>query len=326
MPSKTKFPYAYSLQESRSGESAADRSEGAVDLLQLRYFQAVARHEHVSRAAEELRVAQPALSRSIARLEAELGVALFDRRGRRVTLNRFGAAFLARVGNALSELDQARSELHDAAGLAHGSVAVAAETLRTITDLTAGFLASYPDVSFRLFQSSAPAMSARILAGEADLCFASQPMRAGALESAELFREEVLLCVAPGHRLAGRGRAAIGDLAGEPFVTTRPGYWQRALADRLFTDSGYEPPAIACEGDDPYAIRGLISAGVGIGLLPSMGRQVPDPPVAWLHLDAPGCERTLSVVWRRDAYLSAAARGFRDFAVGHFRRAGPAPP
>jgi DNA-binding transcriptional LysR family regulator len=297
-----------------------------VDLLQLRYFQAVARHEHVSRAAEELRVAQPALSRSIGRLEGELGVALFDRRGRRVTLNRFGAAFLARVAAALRELDQARSELHDAAGLAHGSVAVAAETLRTITDLTAGFLAEHPDVSFRLSQSSAPVMSAQLQAGEVDLCFASQPMRAGALESAELFSEEVLLCVPPGHRLAGRGRVTIGDLAGEPFVTTRPGYWQRALADRLFAQSGHEPPAVACEGDEPYAIRGLISAGVGIGLLPRMGRQVLDPPVGWLHLDAPGCRRTLSVVWRRDAYLSAAARGFRDVAVSHFRRSGPAPP
>ncbi len=297
-----------------------------MDLLQLRYFQAVARHEHVSRAAEELRVAQPALSRSIARLEAELGVPLFDRHGRRVTLNRFGAAFGARVAVALSELDQARSELHDAAGLAHGSVAVAAETLRTVTGLTAAFLAGHPDVSFRLCQSSAPAMAAQLQAGEVDLCFASQPMHGGALESAELFREEVLLCVPPAHRLARRGRVTIADLAGEQFVTTRPGYWQRALADRLFASAGRQAPAVACEGDEPYAIRGLISAGVGIGLLPLMGRQVPDPPVAWLHLDTPGCRRTLSVVWRRDAYLSAAARGFRDFAVSHFRRSGPAPP
>ena len=90
--------------------------------------------------------------------------------------------------------------------------------------------------------------------------------------------------------------------------------------------SEYATVRTSCEGDEPYAIRGLISAGVGIGLLPRMGREVLDPPVAWLHLDAPGCQRTLSIVWRQDAYLSAAARGFRDVAVRHFRRSGPAPP
>ena len=78
---------------------------------------------------------------------------------------------------------------------------------------------------------------------------------------------------------------------------------------------------IACEGDEPYAIRELISAGVGIGLLPALARQVtPEPPVGWLHLDAQGCRRTLSAVWRQDAYLSAAASSFRDFAIGHFQR------
>src|SRR4051812_43656961 len=74
------------------------------------YFQAVARHQHVSRAAADLRVAQPALSRAIARLEAELGVPLFDRRGRRVRLNRFGAMFLVRAGRALDELGQGQRE------------------------------------------------------------------------------------------------------------------------------------------------------------------------------------------------------------------------
>src|SRR2546430_10643306 len=124
-----------------------------MDLLQLRYFQAVARHEHVSRAAEELRIAQPALSRSIARLEAELGVPLLRRHGRRVTLNRLGASFLTRVDPALPELDQGCQELADAAGLTRGSVAIAAETLRTMTTLTARFLAGHPDVSLRLCQS-----------------------------------------------------------------------------------------------------------------------------------------------------------------------------
>ena len=290
-----------------------------MDLLQLRYFQAVARHEHVSRAAAELRVAQPALSRAIARLEAELGVPLFDRRGRRVRLNRFGAMFLARAGRALDELDQGQREVRDAAGLAQGTVAVAAETLRTLSGLVAGFLAGHPGVSFRLFQSPAPAMAAQLQAGEVDLCLASQPLPGPALASAELLSEEVLLAVPPSHRPAGRTRATVGELAGEPFVTTRPGYWQRALTDRLFTDA-----VIVCEGDEPYAIRGLISAGVGIGLMPAMARRLaPDPPVGWLHLDTLGldvpCRRTLSLVWRTDAYRPAAARVLTEFAAGYFR-------
>ncbi len=290
-----------------------------MDLLQLRYFQAVARHQHVSRAAAELHVAQPALSRSIARLEAELGVPLFDRRGRRVQLNRFGAMFLARAGRALGELDQGQHELRDAAGLAQGTVTIAAETLRTVSGLVAGFLAGHPDVSFRLSQSPAPAMSAQLQAGEVDLCLASQPLPGPALRSVELLSEEVLLAVPPSHHLARRTHAEVSALAGEPFVTTRPGYWQRALTDRLFADAGTEP-VIVCEGDEPYAIRGLISAGVGIGLMPAMARRLaPDPPVSWLRLDAPDCRRTLSLVWRADAYLPAAARALAEFAAGYFR-------
>jgi DNA-binding transcriptional LysR family regulator len=290
-----------------------------VDLLQLRYFQAVARHEHVSRAAAELRVAQPALSRSIARLETELGVPLFDRHGRRVALNRFGAVFLARVSSALSELDQARQELDDAAGLARGSVALAAETLRTVTDLTARFLSGHPEVSFRLYQSPAPVMSAQLQEGHIDLCLASQPLPGASVESVDLLTEEVLLGVPRSHRLARRRRASIEDLAAEAFVTTRPGYWQRALADQLFARLGRQP-AIACEGDEPYAIRGLISAGVGVGLLPAMARRAAQPPIGWLHVNDPDCQRTLRIAWRRDAYLSTAARRFRDFAVSHFAR------
>jgi DNA-binding transcriptional LysR family regulator len=79
-----------------------------------------------------------------------------------------------------------------------------------------------------------------------------------------------------------------------------------------------------CEGDDPYAIRGLISAGVGVGLMPAMARRLaPDPPVGWLHLDVPGldvpCRRTLSLVWRADAYRPAAALALAEFAAGYFR-------
>ncbi|MEC4017546.1 LysR family transcriptional regulator [Streptomyces sp. H27-D2] len=286
-----------------------------MDLLALRYFQTVARHEHISRAADELHVAQPSVSRMIARLEAELGVSLFDRQGRQVRLNRYGTAFLRRVDRALSELDDARREIEDTAGLSLGTVSVAAETLLTLTGLLANFRTEHPGVGVRLFQSSAEAMVRQLRSREVDFCVASQPLAGPALRSVELVREEVLLAVPRDHPMASRERVSVGELAGEPFITTRPGHWQRALLDKLFTDAGLKP-LITCEGDEPGATQDLISAGLGVGLIPAMSRQAAThAPVAWLHLDAPDCYRTLTLVWREDGYLSTAARQFRELAT-----------
>ncbi|MGW1377779.1 LysR family transcriptional regulator [Streptomyces sp. NPDC002446] len=289
-----------------------------MDLLSLRYFRVVARREHISRAAEELRVAQPSVSRTVARLEAELGVPLFDRQGRAIRLNRYGAAFLTRVERALDELDDARREVADAAGLDDGSVAVAAETLLPLTELLAGFRAAHPGVTVRCLQATPEVMLERLRAREVDFCVASQPLAGPGLGAVRLLREEVLLCVPAGHPLAGRGRLAVTDIAEEPFITTRPGHWQRTLLDRLFAGIGRRP-VISCEGDEPGATHHLIGAGLGIGLMPSLARPDLDrAPLAWLRLDAPDCVRTLSLVRREDSYLSTAAGRFREMAVAHF--------
>lgn len=289
-----------------------------MDLQQLRYFQAVARREHISRAAEELHVAQPSLSRTIARLERDVGVPLFDRAGRRIQLNRYGRAFLEHVDRALAELDDGRRELADAAGLEHGSVAVASETLLTLTGLLRDFRAEHPGVDVRLFQSSAEQMREQLRTGAVDLCFASQPIDGPRLERLELAREEVLLAVPPDHHLADRERVDIPALDDEPFITTRPGHWQRTLADRLFADHDLQP-TIACEGDEPASTQDLIGAGLGIGLLPDIARRTDThAPVAWVHLDARDCHRTLELIWRTDTYQSTAARRLRDAAVEWF--------
>jgi DNA-binding transcriptional LysR family regulator len=288
-----------------------------VDLLQLRYFQAVARYEHISRAAEELRVAQPSLSRTIARLEAELGSPLFDRQGRRIRLNQYGAIFLRHVDRALSELDDGRRALRDARDTGLGRVSVASETLLTITHVLGSFRAAHPRADVRLFQSNAEEMDRQLRAGQIDFCVASQALTGPNLESIELAREEVLLAVPPGHWLDGRESVTIPEIADEPFVTTRPGNWQRALLDRLFASEGLTPQ-LSCEGDEPGASQDMISAGLGIGLIPAMSRQLGTDtrvPVAWVRVNAPDCHRVLTLVWNRDAYLSEAALKFREFVV-----------
>ncbi|MFE0800638.1 LysR family transcriptional regulator [Streptomyces sp. NPDC058812] len=286
-----------------------------MDLLQLRYFQTVARYEHISRAAEELRVAQPSVSRTIARLEAELGSPLFDRKGRRIRLNQYGALFLRHVDRALSELDDGRRAVREARDLGLGQVRVASETLLTITSLLGSFRASYPRADVRLYQSNAEEMDRQLRSGEVDFCVASQQLTGPDLESIELAREEVLLAVPCGHWLDGRESVTIREIADEPFVTTRPGHWQRALLDRLFAAEGITP-LLSCESDEPGVSQDMISVGLGIGLIPAVSRQAGTEtrvPVAWVHLDAPHCRRVLTLVWNRDAYLSEAAQRLREF-------------
>ncbi|GHE76483.1 transcriptional regulator [Streptomyces longispororuber] len=288
-----------------------------MDLLQLRYFQVVARYEHISRAAEELRVAQPSLSRSLARLEADLGSPLFDRQGRRIRLNQYGEMFLRHVDRALAELDDGRRAVREARDTGLGRVRVASETLLTVTPLLGSFRAAHPRADVRLFQSDAEDMDRRLRAGEVDFCVASQPLTGAGFASVELAREEVLLAVPYGHRLDGRESVTVRELADEPFVTTRPGHWQRALLDRLFAAEGLTP-RLSCEGNEPAASQDMISAGLGIGLIPAVSRRAGTEtrvPVAWVRVDAPGCHRVLTLVWNRDAYLSEAARKFREFTT-----------
>jgi DNA-binding transcriptional LysR family regulator len=297
-----------------------------VDLLSLRYFQAVARTEHVSRAADQLRIAQPALSRVLKRLEDELGVRLFDRQGRNLRLNRFGAAFLRRVDRALAELDDARRELADAVGLEHGQVTIAAETLRTLTSMLTAFLTDHPDVDVRLAEADPATMTRQLRDGTLDLGFASQPLPGSSsngssdrsLRSRLLLREEVLLAVPQAHRFAGRDAVTVAELAGERLIVTRPGHWLRVLTDRLLAEAGVEA-AVVCEGDEPTVMIELIAAGLGIGLAPAMARAAePRISAVAVRVDHPDCYRTLSVVWREDAYSSLATRALREHAIAFF--------
>ncbi|WP_265444749.1 LysR family transcriptional regulator [Flexivirga meconopsidis] len=282
-----------------------------MDLLALQYFRTVARLEHLSRAADELHVAQPSLSRTIARLEDELGVPLFTRQGR-VRLNENGRVFLRHVERALSELDDGRRALDDLKGGAGGEVVVAAESLLTLTGVLSTFRRVKPEIRVRLQQAAAGEMRRQLRSGEIDFGIASQSVNAEDLESVELVREEVLLAMPQSHPRAHQDAIPVADLTTEDWVTTRRGHWQRELLERLFADAGAQP-TIACESNEPGVSQDLISAGLGIGLIPAMSQRAgTHAPVAWAHIASPGAHRTLRLMWRRDRELPASAVAFRE--------------
>ncbi|MFD5325859.1 LysR family transcriptional regulator [Streptomyces sp. NPDC127092] len=295
-----------------------------MDLHALRQFVVVARLEHLSRAAEELRVAQPSLSRTIARLESELGAPLFDRAGR-LRLNEAGKAFLRHAERSLGELDAGRRAVAAITGGESGTVRLASETFLTLTGPLGAFKRAHPGVEVELHQMAADEMERRLRAREVDLCVASQPVPPEGLEAVRLLDEQVWVVTPLGHPLAGRTSVTVAELADEPFVTTRAGHWQRRLLDRLFAGNGLAPAKVVCEGDEPSATAILVAAGLGIGLLPDMARRsATRAPVAWLAVDGPGCRRTLTLLRYADGRPAGAARLMHAALTGWDWAAGPA--
>ncbi|GAA2130082.1 LysR family transcriptional regulator [Actinomadura napierensis] len=281
-----------------------------MDLNSLRQFLVVARLEHLSGAAEELRVAQPSLSRTIARLESELGTPLFDRAGR-LRLNDTGKLFRGHVERALGELEAGRRAVAEAAGEGFGTVRLASETFLTFTGPLAAYKQAHPDIEVELHQMPAADMARALHAQDVDLCAASQPVRGDGLESVRLLDEQVWLATPLDHPLAGRSSVTVDELAGEPFIAAHRGHWQRRLLDRLFAARDLAP-RIVCEGDEVSAIAELIKAGLGIGLVPALARRTDSvASVAWIAVDSPDCRRALTLHWGAGSRLSTAARLMR---------------
>ena len=287
-----------------------------MELLQLHYFRTVAKLEHMTKAAEQLRIAQPALSKTIARLEDDLGVPLFERSGRSIRLNAYGKAFLRRVETALDALEEGRREVNGMAGLEQGSIHLATSTLEILSEPLGAFVGAYPDVDFRLTQATPEEMTALLASGEADLLFTALPLAHPEFRSMPVLREEVFLAVPPGHRFAARGSIRLEEAQGEPFIAYKEGLLFQPMNDAFFREAGFKP-RIVCRVDEPAAVSGLVLAGLGLALVGGCGK-APNARYPVVRIESPDCRRTHRLFWHDKRYLSGAARAFRSFLASHF--------
>ncbi len=293
-----------------------------MELQQLEYFRVVARTEHVTQAAEELAITQPALSRAVARLERDLGVALFDHRGRSVKINRYGRAFLRHVERALGALDEGRRELTDLADRDAGVIAFGfAHALGTsvVPDLIAGFRRQHPRARFQLLQNASHIIVDELEAGEVDLALVSPMAPAGErIESLELASEELYLAVPHDHRFAKRKSVRLSELRDDTFVCLRQGYGLRMLTDRFCAQAGFTPK-IAFEGEEIATLRGLVAVGLGVAIIPAAGSPAEGAPPQ-LRISEPVCRRSIGLLWDPSRYQPELAQGFRHHIVAAFAR------
>jgi len=288
-----------------------------MELLQIRYFLEVARSGHVTEAARNLHVTQSSLSKTIQRLEEDLGVPLFDRIGRRLRLNEYGSLFLQRAERALFELEQGRKELSDRSGPAHGTLELAVNTASMLPNLLRAFRMRQPDVHFHVQMLTTQEMVTQLLRGAFDYCLSSPPLEGEDIESTIVYVDPILVAVPKGHRLAGRSSVALAELKDEWFVGVRQGYGTRDLVDSLCQEAGFVPRYVY-EGDEPARISALVEAEIGIAFMPGTARYAREQLV-FLPIENEGLKREIALVRHKSRYISRAAAEFREVVISHFK-------
>jgi len=288
-----------------------------MELRQLRYLEAVARHGHFTRAAEELHVAQSAVSHQIRRLERELGVELLERTTRSVELTAAGRVAVARARAALAEADGIRGELDELSGLVRGTIAIGALLPAGPLDLPAllaAFNRRYPAIEIEFREGTASDMKAHLARNELDAAFVleagPQPPELGRLALSEA---EMVLAMSPGHPLDAKSPLPIERLDGRNLIAFRRGSSVRQALDRALEAAGARP-RIALEGSDLLLIRALAAQGFGIAVLPRSFAELPGPPLSIRPL-RPVIRLPVVLLWRKRRSHSPAARAFLDFVA-----------
>lgn len=281
-----------------------------MELMQLRYFVAVADVQSFTEAARLLHVSQPALSYQIKRLENELGARLFDRTSRHVSLTVDGRTFLPLAQGVLSKAAEALQIMEERLGVVTGDVAlgvIPSVGSSIVPALLASFSNNFPGIAVRLVEAGSQELERDVLDGSIDCAIITVPATPAALEISPLITEELLLTVPPGHPLAERASVALAELAEESFIVLGGSFTLSDFIQDACRLAGFEP-RVAYEAGGLEMIKGLVRHKLGIAILPRLALLGPgDDTLVGIPFDDP-LTRTLNVVRAKDRYSTVATR------------------
>jgi DNA-binding transcriptional LysR family regulator len=280
----------------------------------LRRVLVLAEHQRLTDAATALQMNQPTLSRLLARVEEELGARLFVRDARGVHPNPLGDVVLAAARDITARYDQLRHDLASLLDPDSGTVRLAfLDSMATslVPRVLHDFRRVAPHVRVALRQEPGHEIIRDLASGLSELALIS-PRPPGAHGWLPLQRQRLVLVVPSGHRLAGRRRVRLEEVAVEDFVTVPSGFGFRSLVDDLFAAAGVAP-RVAFESGDLATIEGLVGSGLGVALVPEQFAGASG--TVGIPLSAAGAERVVGLTWRTDRPLAPAAARLRHFLV-----------
>lgn len=261
-----------------------------LNFTSLQYFQKTAELEHLTKAAEELHIAQPALSRTIRGLEQELEVTLFEHQGRNIRLTRDGHILLKHAQNFLKEFDEMQQEFKDSRDLAQSTVKLA---ILSATNMIPNFLMQ--------FKKEHPTAILEILRPDSQ--------QAAAKLDLSLYAD--LSMIDNDHTVS------LSDYAEANFIAAPKGFMLRGALEAFCKKAGFTPQVVM-ESDNLDTVRDFVRAGLGVALVPQMTWYSAQEGVASLPVGDQECYRYLYLSWKTDAKLPLSAVLLREYIIDHF--------
>lgn len=284
-----------------------------MELDQLRYFLQVAKHGNFTRAAEELHISQPALSRSVQKLEEELGQPVFERKSRSVCLTDAGALLQARVQQILSIIEDTKAEITDdgkSGRIRVGAIPTIAPYF--LPDVLRSFSTDFPKAALIVQENTTDALLKSCTQGEIDLAILALPVAARYLEVEELFEEELHLVLPPEHPLVKKDKIRLSDVEPFPFVLLDEAH---CLSDNIVAfcrQKSFQP--VAVERTSQLAmVQELVSLAHGVSMIPEMAKRL-DHSNRRIYRSLTGKKptRTIAVVWNPYRFQSRLIQAFRE--------------
>jgi DNA-binding transcriptional LysR family regulator len=266
-----------------------------------------------TRAAAQLRVAQPSISAAIRGLEAELGIELFYRSGGGVAPTPAGDALLPWARQALADCEAGRAAVSDLRGLRRGRLSLGATptlTTRLLAPVLAGFHTWYPQLEISLLEGGSRHLVSAIERGEIEMAVVVLPVNRSWVAIEALADEALVLAVPRDHPLAKRRSVAVSDLENLSLVMFRDGYDLRESTLAACRRAGFVP-SFAVEGLEMDGVLALAAAGLGAAVVP-MSVVDPNGPLLGIPFRTDELRRTIGLAYRRDRTLSPAAEAFAD--------------
>ena len=287
-----------------------------MELYHLRYFEKVSRYESISKAAAELHITQPALSKAIAKLEEELGVELFDRQGKRLHLNDQGRYFQSSVKHILAEVADSANSLKRFSAGQEGSLRIAVfGPQKSALSCTTRFMVENPGV-FVTFEARQTQASRHVIR-EFDVVFYPAGDAFDGVVGVPYETSSLKLAVPEGHALAGEGSVSLEQFKDDTFVlmNTTNGVYERSF--NLCIESGFYPHVCAVTTSGAAQID-FIRAGLGVGFVDGLMGQSSIPGLVLLELVTPVPDQVLCFSCRPVSQLSPVAARFLNHVFDFF--------